>query len=147
MSGYIATFRTDRNQLPQLTYQTETQMSHRTGIRDGNAWVVRQGIDATDFLAYGPYATNTPNGERAANFRLKIDQRAGNNDKVLTIEVYDVNADRILTKREVRRNEFVQSNQYQSFTLDFTATPGQRLEYRTFWHGKGTIWQDYVRVV
>ena len=150
VSGTIQTFRTDRALLPRMVFQAESYNWHQTGVSAGNAWVARAGIDPTNkYMSYGPYTTDVPAGDRVATFRLQIDRNTGNNDRVVTIEVFDANTGRVLpgASRTLYRRDFGQGMRYQDFDVKFTASAGQKLEFRTFWHGSATVWQDDVQVV
>ncbi len=131
---------------PTWTFQTESHNWHQTGIRDGNAHRVRAGIDpAQRFMSFGPYTTDITPGQRTATFRLMADNASGTN-RVLTIDVFDASTGRVITSRDISRRDFGTAMQYRDFTLGFTASAGQRLEFRTYWHGGTSVWQDYVQV-
>jgi hypothetical protein len=144
-SGYVEVYRTDPNLL-SLVFQAETQLNHQVGRKEGDGWSVRVGDPPNRFLSYGPYATAVPAGTRTATYRLMLDNVNAANDRLLSLDVFDANSGRVLASRSLRRKEFSKAFQYQDFDLDFTASTGQRLEFRTYWHGGAYVRQDYVRV-
>ena len=129
-----------------LVYQSESVEHHQTGRSDDDAWSVSVGDAANKFMQYGPYTTAVVPGNRKATFRLMIDDNAADNNLVLTLDVYDYNASRVLASRVVRRKNFKGAYRYQDFDLLFEAVPGQKLEFRTFWHGRAHIRQNFVKV-
>jgi hypothetical protein len=148
-SGFIQVFRTDPALLaqPPLTFQSESHPYHQIGRRDGDGWSVRVGDIPSRYMNYGPYTTSVAPGRRTATFRLMLDNTTADNNRILTVDVFDAAAGRILAIRSIRRREFTRGPfQYQDFDLSFTAATGQRLEFRTFWHGGSYVRQDYVRV-
>lgn len=129
-----------------LIFQSESHAYHQTGRLDGDGWSVRVGDPKDRAMNFGPYTTAVNPGQRTATFRLMIDNRSANNDHILTIDVYDANSDRVIASRKVTRGQFSSASAYQNFDLSFTAQSGQRLEFRTFWHGGAYVRQDYASV-
>lgn len=127
-------------------FQAETHLSHGIGQRDGDGWSVRVGNTPGQYMSYGPYTTSITQGNRTATFRLMVDNNTAINNRILTIEVFDANTGRRVADRNIARREFTGAMQYQDFNLNFPATSGQRLEFRTFWHGGSYVRQDYVSV-
>lgn len=129
-----------------LTFESESHSFHHIGRRDGEGWSVRVGDPTARAMNFGPYTTAVNPGQRTATFRLMIDNRSANNDRILTLEVYDANSGRVITSRNVTRGQFNAPMVYQNFNLTFTAQAGQRLEFRTFWLGGAYVRQDYSSV-
>lgn len=130
----------------EFTFESESHSYHQTGRRDADGWSVRVGDPTAKAMNFGPYTTAVNPGQRTATFRLLIDNRSANNDRILTIDVYDANSNRVIASRNVTRGQFSAPMAYQNFTVTFTAQSGQRLEFRTFWHGGAYVRQDYARV-
>lgn len=127
-------------------FQTESYSFHQIGRRDADGWSVRVGDPQNRFMNYGPYTTAVLPGKRMATFRLMLDNTIADNNRILTLDVFDSVTGRTLASRSLTRREFTRPFQYQNFDLGFAATIGQRLEFRTFWHGGAYVRQDYVQV-
>ena len=97
-------------------------------------------------MNFGPYTTAVNAGQRTATFRLLIDNNSADNNRILTLDVFDANSGRVIASMNVTRRNFNSPSAYQNFTLRFTAQSGQRLEFRTFWHGGAYVRQDYSSV-
>ena len=97
-------------------------------------------------MSYGPYTTAVAAGNRTATFRLQLDNVVADNNRLLTIDVYDASTGKVLAKRELLRRDFSRAFDYKDFSLSFNASAGQRLEFRTFWHGGSYVKQDNVTV-
>jgi hypothetical protein len=149
VSGYIQVFKTDPALFSQapLTFQSESSPYHQIGRRDGDGWSVRVGDTPGRFMNYGPYTTDVQPGNRTATFRLLLDNTTANNNRILALDVFDSASGRLLAARAVTRRQFANGPfRYHDFTLNFTASAGQRLEFRTYWHGGSYVRQDYVQV-
>lgn len=109
---------------------------HERGSNPNEAgWSVRVGDTANRYMAYGPYTQAVASGSRAATFRLQLDNVTADNNRILTIDVYDATTGKVLAKREIKRKDFSKALTYQDFNLNFNAVSGNKLEFRTFWHG------------
>ncbi len=155
VQGTIQVFRTDQALLPQspkppsqgaLVFQAESQLSHQIGRRDGDGWSVNVRDTPNRYLSYGPYTRDVAAGNRTATFRLQLDNVTADNNRILTIDVYDADTGKILAKRELKRRDFSRAFEYKDFSLNFNAVAGHRLEFRTFWHGGSYAKQDWVTV-
>lgn len=154
VAGYIQVFRTNPATLPAFVYQAETQLSHQIGRRDADGWSVRVGDPINQYMSYGPYVstlpaggTTLPTGRRTATFRLMLDNVTADNNRILTLDVFDANSGRSLKTMDITRRQFnTGAFSYKDFTLDFIAAPGQRLEFRTLWRGGSYVRQDSVVV-
>ena len=155
VQGTIQVFRTDPKLLPQspqtpnprpLVFQAESHFSHQIGRRDGDGWSVNVRDTPNRYLSYGPYTREVPAGNRTATFRLQLDNVTADNNRILTIDVYDADSGKVLAKRELRRKDFTRAFEYKDFSLNFKSVAGHRLEFRTFWHGGSYVKQDWVTV-
>lgn len=140
-----ATRRATLQRTPVRTFEAERELHHQLGRRDKDGWSCNEGQDRPGFLCYGPYATLTP-GRRTARYRLLVADNSADDRRILTLDVYDAANDRILANSDITRKMFRQPNRYQEFPLSFEATSGQRLEFRTYWHGDSYVRQGHVRV-
>jgi hypothetical protein len=147
-SGYIQLLETDRSLFGQLPIElpSETSPHHQVGRMDANAWSVRADDPPKRCLQYGPYWTDMPAGKRRAEFRLMIDNNSAGNNRIVTLDVYDAAAGRMLAVLDVTRQMFTAPMKYQDFPLEFTAESGQKLEFRTFWHGGAYIRQESTTI-
>jgi hypothetical protein len=147
-AGTIQLFKTDRRLFSKLPieFPSETSPHHQVGRMESNAWSVRADDKPNQYLQYGPYWTDLPAGKRQAAFRLMIDNNTADNNRVLTLDVYDASSGRILSVHDVTRQMFAVPMEYQDFTLEFTADRGQQLEFRTYWHGGAYIRQESTTI-
>jgi hypothetical protein len=97
-------------------------------------------------MSYGPYTSAVRSGRRTATFRLMVDNVGADNNRLLTIEVFDAETGKRLAARDVRRRAFARPFAYQAFDVGFTAVSGHRLEFRTYWHGGSYVRQDNVTI-
>jgi hypothetical protein len=127
------------------TLEAET-LAHAIGHLDTDGWAASTAGDVAGHLVYGPYATDWGGGSAQVAFHLLVDNNTAANDVVVTIEVNDATADRILSSRLVRRHEFRAAHQYQRFTIDvdLTGRAGHRMETRVFWHDVSFVKLDKV---
>lgn len=126
------------------TFEAEN-LAHRIGVADGDGWSASTPQFDADWMVYGPYTTAI-SGVCQASFKMMIDVRNAANDAVATIDVYDATAGVQLAARDIYRNEFSADYTYQYFRLQFNATVGHQLEFRTYWYDKAYIKEDHVLV-
>lgn len=129
-----------------LRFEAEN-LSHRTGRREAEGWAADPARDPADFLCYGPYTDRLPLGKRTALFSLMINGRYRRDDIIVQLDVHDYTTGRILAERTLRGSDFRQNGVYQEFALDFISPGPNRLEFRTYWHRKAYIRQDWVAVI
>ncbi|MCA9177385.1 MAG: choice-of-anchor D domain-containing protein, partial [Planctomycetales bacterium] len=133
---------------PKAVFESEGHaFAHQIGRADGDGWSVNVTDRPNQFLSYGPYAIDVSPGRRTALFSLQIDNNSADQSHILTIDVVDASSGRVLAQRQIHRNEFNGAFQYQAFSLSFDAAPGQRLEFRTLWHGGAYVKQDKVVIL
>jgi hypothetical protein len=128
------------------TLDAESMLAHGVGRLDGDGWQAATGPDVAGHLAYGPYATDWGGGSAQAAFHLLVDNNTAANDVVVTLEINDATADRVLASRPVRRHELRAAHTYQRFTVDvdLTGRAGHRMETRVFWHDVSFVKLDKV---
>jgi hypothetical protein len=129
-----------------LTFQAESNLSHQIGRQDGDGWSVNVRDTPSRYMCYGPYTTSVPSGNRTATYRMLLDNVTADNNRILTLDVYNATTGVVLARRDVRRLEFSSAFTYQDFTLNFNAPSGNQLEFRTFWHGSSYAKQDKVTI-
>lgn len=128
------------------TLDAESMLAHGIGRVDGDGWQAATGPDSAGHMAYGPYATHWGGGSAQAAFHLMVDNNTAANDIVVTLEINDATADRIIASRPVRRHELRAAHTYQRFTLDIdlAGRAGHRMETRVFWHDVSFVKLDKV---
>jgi len=128
--------------------EAETALAHGVGRLDGDGWQAATGPDAAGHMAYGPYATDWGGGAGEAVFSLMVDNNTAADDLVVTLEVNDATADRIIASRPVHRHELRAASTYQRFAVDFDlgGRTGHRMETRVFWHDVSFVKLDKVTV-
>ncbi|TGK55961.1 glycosyl hydrolase family 5 [Leptospira wolffii] len=130
-----------------LVYKAKN-LSHRIGFAEGDAWVATTADFSADHILYGPYDRGRwGTGNKQAIFRILVDVTNANNDKVLTLDVFD--GQDVLARRDVYRNEFIGPGQYTNFILDFNIAPDKAdrpMEIRAWWHDTSYVKVDNVTV-
>ena len=128
-------------------YEAGTDLSHAIGRREGDGWSVNVADDMAGHLVFGPYATDWGEPPAQVVFDIKIDIIDGRGEAIVTLDVYDATADRVLVTRDVPRYEFERGMRYQSFALevDLAGTAGHRMEARVYWHRRAYTRVDQVR--
>ncbi|MEK3865882.1 GxGYxYP domain-containing protein [Paenibacillus sp. FSL H7-0716] len=120
--------------------------SHSVGRAEDNGWTANVAQDSPGFMLWGPYASTYPAGKLTATYRIKIDSLAGNNDKVLTLDVRDNTTGAVLTSYDVYRSQFKASGLHQDFSLAFNNTTGHELELRAYYHDNSAVNIDKVTI-
>ncbi|MEE2788985.1 MAG: hypothetical protein VX589_16740 [Myxococcota bacterium] len=134
---------------PQVwTYEAETDLSHGLGRADADGWSASTNDDEAGHMVFGPYASDWGEGPRSATFRLMVDVADDREERVAIIDIFDADADEIITSRPILRSDFGRSFQYQDFTLDFdmTGRDGHRMETRVYWRDISYLRLDRVIV-
>ncbi len=129
----------------QKAYEAES-LFHAVGFAEADGWAANI-YTPSSALIYGPYANDTPVGNRVATFRAMVDNVTAENNSILYIDVYDFDANQSLAGRFVTRHEFVSPWSYQVLELPFqwtSARLGHRIEFRAFYIGSSHIRIDKV---
>ncbi len=98
--------------------------------------------DNGGYLVYGPYQSYPP-AEYVASFRIKTDQTHLQKTVVL-IDVVTDEGNRILAHKEVKGNDFPDSNAYQVFDIPFSLKESGILEFRVYFFAVADVWVDKV---
>lgn len=122
------------------------QLAHQIGRQEGDGWAANTASDNAAYLCYGPYTTIISAGPRIASFRLMIDNNTADDDRVVTLDVYDASSGSLLAAHTIKRKEFTNPFRYQEFALSFVSPSSHQLEFRTYWHDKAYIRQDRVLI-
>jgi len=124
-------------------YQAEysEQLSHSVGRKQGLVWSANVTDDSAGYMSYGPYVDTIPAGNHTAAWKLMIDDNSSNNDQVATLTVY---CGTVLAQKALYRKDFTAADTWQTFTLSFTSTGQQNLEFRTNWLDKCYLQLSYV---
>ncbi|MBQ99266.1 MAG: hypothetical protein CMO60_00210 [Verrucomicrobiales bacterium] len=124
----------------QWVYGAADDPHHQVGGAEGDGWAARVGDGDPAFLAFGPYVT-LPAGPMTVTFQLMVDLIDGPDDPIVTLDIYDGTAERVLSSRVLTRADFTEPMTYQLFNLDYIQDDGHVLEYRVYWHQR-----SYVRL-
>jgi hypothetical protein len=116
---------------------------HAIGQAVGDGWEAKTGRDAAGYMLTGPARSDVPAGAQMAQFRLMVDNNAGN-DQVARIEVVDTTSNVALAQRDLYRSDFPAANTYADFILMYTATAGRAVAFRVYWTAKSTVNLDRV---
>ena len=123
---------------------TASTVAHKTGHDDGDGWLCQVGIDTPNaHMLYGQYDTSLPPGQNAANFNMKIDDNAGDDDDVCVIDARDATTSTVLATKTITRHQFntpTATQPYQTFSLPFVVpASGHSMEFRVLWSGKVSL--------
>ncbi|UCD30333.1 MAG: cellulase family glycosylhydrolase [Planctomycetota bacterium] len=121
----------------------EEQLTHDIGRKEGFVWSATVSLDGAGYLTRGPGIDTVSAGNHKVAWCLMIDDNTGNNDHVLTIDVYSSGT---LASQQVYRHDFTASNTWQLFVLNFTSTGQQDLELRTYWLDQAYIKCDWIQL-
>ncbi len=129
-----------------LVFQAKS-LSHQIGYPEGSGWSASTGRNPAAYLCFGPYTTAVSPGRHRALFRMMIDNNTADNNTIVTLDVRDVNANRTLGKRKVRRREFQVPARFQDFDIQFDCPAMHALEFRIFWHRRAWVNVQKVTVL
>lgn len=124
------------------TYRAKyPSMRHEIGRPVWGGWGCRKGVDLPDrLLVYGPGDTSIPAGPNNANFNLKIDNNSANDDKIATIDVVDMTANKVIASQIITRKQFTTITKYQTFGVPFhLSSTGHAIEVRVRWPGTSNL--------
>ena len=93
-----------------LQFQAETDFGHQVGHADGDGWVASTATDAASYLAYGPYTSEIDPGFYSALYRLKSNGGVVPAAAIVTIDVWDFNAGKLVAHAHVARVGFPGQN-------------------------------------
>jgi polysaccharide biosynthesis protein PslG len=132
---------------PGRTWVWEAEdLNHREGVRESDGWACHTPQHAPNYMVFGPYTRDIPAGTHTATWRLMLDNVTASDSRVLTLDVFDADANRVLASRHLTRRQFSVPFQYQDFGLRFSNSAGHRIELRTYWHDTSYVKQDRVTV-
>ncbi|MGC1275367.1 MAG: Calx-beta domain-containing protein [Planctomycetaceae bacterium] len=126
--------------------ESDDVFDHEIGRLDGDGWSANTALDGQGYLLHGEPKTGIPGGWQTATFRLQVDNTIANNSRIVRIDVYDANSDRILAQRVLTRREFDKALEYKDFDLTFLNSAGTALELRVFWYDTSYVKADSVRL-
>jgi len=129
-------------------YEAETDLAHGFGRADADGWSASTADDAAGTMIYGPYATDWGGLGALAVFDLLVDNNSSDDGVVVTLDIYDADADRVVAIRDVRRTELAAPFIYQGVALsaDLAGCAGHRMEARVYWHDISYVRIDKVTV-
>lgn len=115
---------------------TSSSLGHNIGRQEGTEWAANVAQDTDGHLVYGPYDSSFGQGHHKASFQLRIDNNTlGTEDDVAVLDVV-VNHNGIFTElahRNIKRKEFIGSDMYQWFDVEFDNPCFGSLETRVWW--------------
>jgi hypothetical protein len=132
----------------QWVYEAEGDLMHGLGRPEADGWAAATGLDDAGHLAFGPYARDLGDGPRTATFRLMVDVADAREETVVTLDVYDADADQILAALDVPRSAFGAAFAYRDFALDFdlAGRAHHAIETRVYWRDISYVRLDRVVV-
>ena len=110
-------------------------LAHEVGRLDSvENWAANPLQDkASGYMTKGPATTELGGGDYDACFELKVDNFNEDASLLATLSVVDATTQAALASRDIQRTDF-HNVLYHSFHVRFKTSPGQPLEFRTFWH-------------
>lgn len=128
-----------------VIYEAES-MTHEVGSAVTDGWRALKTTHSAGYLISGPDKAGLVGGENLAIFKAKIDDNTLDNNNVMRIEAYDSTSGTLLAFRDIKRQQFVQSNHYEYFTLPYVSAEGHTLKFRVYWYGNSDLTYDRVLV-
>ena len=104
-------------------------LAHDVGRLDAHqGWSAHPVRDTNSgYLTSGPGTAELPTGAWRADFELKVDDFDYDNSTIATLSVVDVDANRVVASRDLRRSEFPNAR-YGGFELYFQAVADTRYD-------------------
>ncbi|WP_189007538.1 hypothetical protein [Deinococcus roseus] len=137
--------------LHDLEWQAN-KLFHTTGSAEGEGWAATSGTSPSPaYLIYGanyqmPIVVNAP---LRAEFDLKVKDLLASNDEIARVQVYNLTTGQLLAEKVLNRSQFLASDQYQTFSVDFAQNPdlNTKYDFRVYWPGKAYVNVKKVRLV
>lgn len=104
------------------------------------SWYADNNIEG--YIIYGPYIS-LPRGNYRVTYMIRYDSNVSRNESVVRLEVFD---NRILRQIIINNSDFLNSNTYQPFTLNFTSKNIQKLEFRVYKYYNSTIFINNISI-
>jgi hypothetical protein len=111
---------------------------HGPGRAEGEAWVASTDQDAAGHMSFGPYVALPP-GPMTVTFDLAVDVVDAVDHDIVTIDVFDATAQRVVVERDIRRSAFAGPFASSLFNLEYTQTDGHEMEFRVYWHARSFV--------
>lgn len=123
-----------------------TELSHQVGRAQDGGWSANTGQDAAGFLSFGPYVTTLPRGANTVSWVFEIDNNVADDLPIVTIDIHDATASKVLASRVISRKDFVATFKQQTFNLSYEQSAGNSIEFRAYWHKHAWVRQHTVAV-
>ena len=120
---------------PFVRAAADPTFHHSIGVATGSASWECDPTNCTrsDYMTWGPYQA-LPAGAHTAHFRLQVNQTSTSTAAVAKIDVRENNGGTTLASQTIDWNQFTEAGKYQDFTLNFTPSAGDPLEFRVYWY-------------
>lgn len=106
----------------------------------GSSWYADKYLEG--YIIYGPYIS-LPNGNYRITYIIRSDQNVSRNESIAKLEVFD---NRILKQIIINNSDFLNSNTYRAFTLDFTSQNNEHLEFRVYKYSNSTLFINNINI-
>jgi hypothetical protein len=113
---------------------TPSDMATKRGNQDGEAWTIPGNFNSGAFVV-SPVLSQLGTGSARALVSLRIPDNSTLVEKVATIRVIDNESGKLLSAKELYKNDFSHNNTFQDFELYFEATDNSAIELRVISHG------------
>lgn len=110
--------------------------NHETGATSGTmAWTCGPNTPRGMMLS-GPHLESLSAGKHVVHFRLAVNATSHASDKIIGLDIREVDNGTVLAAKDIGWKEFAASNESQDFSVDFVnQKTGDPLEFRVFWNG------------
>lgn len=122
-----------RNVLPRHIAVDSEETQSRTGERNDGKVICRRGEHPPGHCVYGGYLEVGEAMTARAEFLIQVSNSPGRGKPLAALDVYDCAGDHVLSQGTLR--DPGQATALSRCAVEFSARPGQILEFRVFWRG------------
>ncbi len=117
----------------------DARLRHQSGFNpEGtNVWQTdtSRPHDQSTYLTHGPSSNLLTNGAYIARFTLLVDNNTAADLVLATIDVNDIDHNKTIAQRDIKRRDFTAARKNQDFDLPFIAPgDGSHLDFRVYYH-------------
>jgi hypothetical protein len=121
-----------------LKFSFANEMAKVGGVLEDGALVCKKTSCKSGLVAFGPYTTAVPGGQRVATFQVRGAGVSGLDQVAASFDVFDALSNERLALRTVKGTELPDQTQ-QKVEVAFNAPEKSKLEFRVGWNGEGEL--------